>query len=95
MADYDNTNRFVLFKNESKKTDKHPDMSGGINIEGVEHFFDAWAAVENGRLVRISGKIGNAKTKQPEQGNTSTSGPRDAPQLARADDVPFDDDLPF
>ena len=35
---YDNTNRAVLFKNETKKTDNHPDYSGSLNFEGVECF---------------------------------------------------------
>ena len=39
---FDNTNRAVLFKNATKKTDNHPDYSGSLNFEGVECFLDAW-----------------------------------------------------
>jgi hypothetical protein len=40
--EYDNTNRGVLFKNNDKETEKHPDMRGRINIEGTEHWLAAW-----------------------------------------------------
>ena len=36
MAEYDNTNRGVLFRETDKKTDNHPDMTGEVNVEGVE-----------------------------------------------------------
>ena len=43
MADFDNTNRGVLFKNENKEPgDKRPDYTGNLNIDGVECFLDGW-----------------------------------------------------
>lgn len=42
MSDYDNTNRGALFDNGSKASDKHPDMTGKLNVEGVDHWFSAW-----------------------------------------------------
>lgn len=42
MTDFDNTNRGSLFKNEKKTEEKHPDMSGSINIEGVEYWISSW-----------------------------------------------------
>jgi hypothetical protein len=35
---YDNTNRGSLFKNDKKTEEKHPDLSGSINIEGMEYW---------------------------------------------------------
>ena len=43
MTDYDNTNRFVLFKNEKKRDDKDPDRTGTLNVDGVEYFIDGWS----------------------------------------------------
>lgn len=40
--DYDNNMRGVLFKNRRKKTDKHPDYTGQIEIEGNEYWLSAW-----------------------------------------------------
>ena len=39
---YDNTNSGVLFRNEKKQTEKHPDFTGSINSEGREFFLSAW-----------------------------------------------------
>lgn len=42
MTTYDNTNRGVLFDNDRKEQDSHPDMTGSINIDGVDHWFSGW-----------------------------------------------------
>lgn len=42
MADYDNTNKGIISKNDRKTTDKHPDISGSLNVEGIEYFIDGW-----------------------------------------------------
>jgi len=42
MAEFDNTNRGSLFKNEKKTEEKHPDMSGSININGTEYWISGW-----------------------------------------------------
>ena len=39
---YDNSNSGVLFRNEKKQTEKHPDFTGSINSEGREFFLSAW-----------------------------------------------------
>ena len=42
MTEYDNSNRWVLFKNDRKQTDKHPDYTGTINVNSVEYELSAW-----------------------------------------------------
>jgi len=32
----------VLFKNDKKLTDQHPDYTGNITIEGKEYYLSAW-----------------------------------------------------
>lgn len=39
---YDNTNSGFIGKNDKKTEDKHPDLKGSINIEGVEYWLSAW-----------------------------------------------------
>ena len=39
---YDNSNTFSLFKNTDKKSDKHADYNGTVNIDGVEYWLNGW-----------------------------------------------------
>ena len=40
--EYDNTNRWTLFKNDRKEKDTHPDYTGTLNVNGVEYYLNAW-----------------------------------------------------
>ncbi len=42
MAEYDNTNRGALFKNDKKEKDSDADYRGNINIDGKEFWLNAW-----------------------------------------------------
>lgn len=48
MSEYDNNNRGVLFKNDNKETDKHPDYKGRIDINGQEYWLSAWIKERRG-----------------------------------------------
>lgn len=39
---FDNTNRGVLFQNDRKDKETHPDRTGSLNVDGVEYFLDGW-----------------------------------------------------
>jgi uncharacterized protein (DUF736 family) len=41
MTQYDNTNSGALFRND-KKSEKHPDYRGDINVNGVDYWISAW-----------------------------------------------------
>ena len=87
MTDYDNTNRGVLFKNDDKKTEKHPDYNGSININGTEHWLSAWIQTSKKGTKFMSLSIGAAKEqKQKDEGAL--------PQVDGGQ-TPFDDDIPF
>lgn len=42
MADFDNTNRGVLFKEKDKKNEKGPDWTGKLNVNGKDYRVAAW-----------------------------------------------------
>ena len=81
--EYDNTNRGSIWKNEKKETEKHPDFTGSLNVEGVEYWVSAWK------------RKPDASAKAPAL--SFSIKPKDAPkqQHAPAQTVDFDDDIPF
>lgn len=82
MSDYDNTNSGALFANADRKTDKHPNARGTLNVEGVEYWISAWTKVskkgEKYQSLSIQPKEQQAPVKAP---------PAVDPELN--DDIPF------
>jgi hypothetical protein len=63
---YDRTNTGALFENDRKTTDKHPDLNGSININGVEHWLSGWwKEGSKGQFLSLS--IGKPKDQQGTQ----------------------------
>jgi uncharacterized protein (DUF736 family) len=60
---YDNTNTAVIFKNNKKENEKHPDYRGTINVDGRELEISLW--VKDGK----AGKFFSGKIKEPYQKN--------------------------
>lgn len=95
---FDTTNRGVLFRNENKKTDKHPDYSGSLNADGVDYFFDAWIKVaESGRkFMSVSIKPKEKQAQAPAPSRKPSHDAFKARQVAKQssgfDDM--DSDLP-
>lgn len=85
MADYDNRNTFVLFRNKNKSKPTSPDFSGTFtDDDGREYFFDAWSKEPKGGGEKfLSGKRGNLKTKQ------ATPAPRRETAQSLDDEMPF------
>ena len=96
MSNYDNTNRGVLFKNDRKEKDTHPNMKGSINVEGVEYWVSAWTKEgQNGKFISLS-------LTPKEQTQTAAQAAQVAqkaapPQRQQAAPVvqDLDDDIPF
>lgn len=88
MAQYDNTNSGILARNENRKTDKHPEFSGSLNVEGVDYWVSAW--VNEGKPGgKMEGKkYFSIKINRKEQQGGTTSRPHPIT------DGPFDD-IPF
>ena len=74
MSEDDDSNRGVLFKNDRKETDKHPDLSGTININGVDHWLNAWSKVSQNGKKFISLSIGKPKEVQKSTAEAEPTG---------------------
>ena len=63
MAEYDNRNKGVLFKN-TDKDDQHPnwpDYKGSINIGGTDHWLSAWIKKSKDGKTFMALNIGDEK----------------------------------
>ena len=93
MSNYDNTNRGVLFKNDRKEKDAHPNMKGSINVEGVEYWVSAWTKEgQNGKFISLS-----LTPKEQTQTAAQVAQKAAPPQRQQATPVveDLDDSIPF
>jgi hypothetical protein len=86
--EYDNANKGVLFKNNEKETDSHPDYRGHLNVDGVDLWLSAWLKTsKNGmRYMSLAVKPKNAESAKPKNETAKSAGGGSAP---------FDDAIPF
>jgi uncharacterized protein (DUF736 family) len=82
MSDYDNTNSGALFANADRKTDKHPNARGTLNVEGVEYWISAWT-----KTSKKGDKYQSLSVQRKDGQSTSKTEP--------AASEPFSDDIPF
>lgn len=103
MAEYDNTNRGSIWKNDKKDSDKHPDFTGSLNVGGVEYWVSAWKRKEGAaaKAPALSFSIKPKDEQQPQaasrSGLTSRADPISTGRLPpRQNILPSDDtDIPF
>lgn len=91
MPDYDNNMKGVLFKNDKRETDRHPDYKGSAEVNGVECWLSAWikTSAKGEKYMSLQFEVKDA----PQQQVTSTGTPpvpTPAPRSGLADD-----DIPF
>ena len=79
---YDNTNRGVLFRNDKRETDNHPEYTGKIDVNGTEYRLAAW--------VKESSKDGKKFFSLAVSEFQKKAEPETAPETED-----FDDDIPF
>ena len=78
--EYDNTNRGVLFKNDRKETERHPEYKGSINVDGQEFWLSAWVK---------DGKSGKFMSLSIQPKNDQLQRQPEAAHAASEQDVPF------
>lgn len=94
MADFDDTNRGVLFKKRDKASDRHPDYEGKINVNGTEYWLSAWIKdskkTPGQKFMSLSVKPKEAPAAAPPQETE-----RQAPPPSRTGRGDMDDEIPF
>lgn len=80
---YDNTNRGALFVNNRRTTDKHPNMTGSINVDGREYWISGWTKFKSS-----SGEKFLSLSVTPKE-ESRTPRPDAAPATDGMDDVPY------
>ena len=80
--EYDNTNSGVLFREQEKKSEKHPDFKGNINVEGKDYWLTGWVnEAKDGRKyfkLSVQPKDTQGSKPAPKQSNSFTN-----------EDIPF------
>lgn len=79
-------NSGVLFKNDRRENDKHPNAKGSALIDGVEYWVSSWT--KEGQ----KGKFQSLSFERKDKDAKPKAKPKDEAWHARADD---DDDIPF
>jgi hypothetical protein len=82
VTQYDNTNSGVLFRNDRKQTEKHPDYTGNINVNGTEFWLSAWIAKSKAGVPLMRLKV-NPKEEKAKAAKSE-------PEVE-----PFSDEIPF
>jgi hypothetical protein len=86
---FDNSNRGSIWKNTKKETDKHPDFTGNLNVDGKEFWVSAWRRKEDApaKAPALTFSI-KAKEETAKKADPISTG------RARSDDA-MSDEIPF
>ena len=80
-------NSGVLFKNDKKETEKHPDYKGNIMVDGNEYWLSAW--IKEGKTGKFMGLALSPKEAQPPAGKVPYGQGGTTKEGRDMEDVPF------
>lgn len=70
MAEYDNTNKGTLFRNDKGDNPSRPDYTGGLNVEGKQYRIAAWireAKSTGNKFLSLNIEESEARKEQPAE----------------------------
>jgi len=73
--EYDNTNRGVLFKAQEKKSEKSPDYTGKINVDGVDKDLSGWIKKSKNGNTFLSLSVKEPYIKEPDSSPSNKETP--------------------
>lgn len=86
---FDNRNRFVLFKNDRKTEERHPDYTGSfVDENGLEYFCDAWIK-KSAKGSYMSGRMKHKKPKNEQSMYDEQPARRGSIKDQIDDEIPF------
>lgn len=92
--EYDNELRGVLFKNDRKETDNHPDYKGSCEVDGVEYWIAAWIKTgKKGKFMSLAFTEKEEAAPAPARSAPARSTRSEPRGRGGFDDM--DDDIPF
>ena len=91
MAEYDNTNRGVLFKAKEKKSENSPSYTGNINVGGKEYKISAWVKESK----NTGDKFFSISVSDPADAGGYQQAKQPAPRKDPGVSSLPDDDIPF
>lgn len=101
---YDNTNSGLMYRNDDKQQDSHPDFKGSINVEGAEYWLSAWVKegkeggkFEGRKFFSIALKPKDASKYAGNRTGSTTQGKSNqgAPGVSGSGFDDMDDGIPF
>ena len=98
---YDNTNSGALFQAKEKKTDKHPDYEGSVNVGGKDYWLSGWRKTsKNGnQFLSLAVKPKDGTSARPGQAEAKAVqdafGLSETPKVNVREPLDLDDSVPF
>ena len=80
-------NSGVLFKNDKKDTEKHPDYKGNIMVDGQEYWLSAW--IKEGKTGKFMGLAVSPRDAQPPAGKVPYGQGGTTKEGRESEDIPF------
>lgn len=87
---YDDTNRGILYRNDRKEQDNHPDFKGSINVDGIDYWLSGWTK-EGKEGSKMEGRKFFSLSIKPKEETTKPAPKRQ--QVSQA--AEFNDEIPF